>query len=341
MAEIGCVFAEGFDWVNATSILNGRGSIGSGFSLVTGLQGAGKALRLELSAFATRSCVLTFDQDIDTGESVLHFRFRAGDLPDATHEFIRVRNTSGSTVWNCTISSTGTLAVRRSTTTLLSMANAFVEDVVAHFTIRVKVHASLGEIDIYKDGVLEESVDSVNTQGASGNLRDIELRSGVGSPDGADWDFDDIHMRDDEPRGQIDVKAYPVDEDVSSSGWTPSTGGSLEAVLDETPGTETDYAVSSVDGDTMRFGITPGLGSINPLTQQIIVVARVEESSTSQLELTTHSDAADDGGRIHTALTTSLRGYAGVLNNTDPNTSTPWSPGDLDVAEISIAHNVP
>jgi hypothetical protein len=335
-------YMEGFDWANVIADIAGRGSVSGGIDLITGLQGSGRAMRMTGSAFATRSVVQTFDSDITNGRCILHMWFRiSNNYASSTQQILAVRNTAGTAVWNITSATGGTLAVRRGTTTLLTLTGAVSIGVAAHFVFDVVVHASAGSIHVYKDGDLLDSIEGVNTQNASGNLRSLQWATTTHNND-PQYIFDDLLVEDEHVRGPLQVTYHPVDSDVGTSDWTPSAGSDVYAVLDETPGNgDTDRAASSVADDTSRHGITPGLAGKAIYAVQPIAVARVEATSTSRVQTTLHSDTSDDGGSSPAALTTAYRGYVGLLAEVDPATTAPWTAGGLDAVELELTHIVP
>ena len=329
-------FAEGFDWCSDAIQLAGRGAVTGSPTLATD---SVRALRLP-GVFATFANGFTceLESDISTNRICLHFRIRATGEIGANVAQIFVRNTAGSVVFRAYFSTSNALLVQDGGGgTVLTYNAAITENVWAHFGIDVVVNSTTGSVDVYRDGVNVASASNVNTQSASGDIRDVQF----GNTANAHLDFDDIVIDDAGYLGEVDVDYHPVDSDIGTSDWDPSTMGPVYEVLDEAPNNgDTDYATSDTDTDLTRHGVTPGYSGRAIYAVQPIIVARVEEASSSQVLTTLHSGASDDGGVAH-PLTTGYRGYGGVLSVQDPDTSSAWDPDDLDSIEVSVEHHAP
>lgn len=86
--------------------------------------------------------------------------------------------------------------------------------------------------------------------------------SGVNQTGGTNWAIDDVYgmvidgVEHTAPLGACRVYAMrPASDD--SVTWTPSTGGSNFALIDETDLDQSDYVESGVGGDIDKYGLTP------------------------------------------------------------------------------------
>lgn len=272
------------------------------------------------------------DVAISNGRCIIHFRYRTAGTPDSAVELINILNTSLSSILN--IQSSGTSwVVRRGGTALFTVAAAYTANVWAHYIIDVTIAGGTdGAVTIYRDGSVIASQSSLNTQNVSGNVGAIRFQNNRNRT----TDYDDIYVDDTDVRGQLQVTYATVDSDVAITGWS----GGYEDLDDVPDDGDTSFSASSTDTDSSRHGITPALAGRQIFAVQPVVVARVEEASSSEIHLTLHSGSSDDGGRGH-VMTTGPRGYVGVLSTTDPDTTDPWDAGDLDAAEVEFVHVIP
>lgn len=128
-----------------------------------------------------------------------------------------------------------------------------------YFEAKVKCHSSNGTINCYINGV-ELLTYTGNTQHRSGNLYNTYSRVMWHTTEADELYIDDLYIADDTGSGVTDVLGECRVETLSptsdaSGNWTPNTGNSLYAVIDENT-QDSNYISETTSGNQALFEIT-------------------------------------------------------------------------------------
>lgn len=135
--------------------------------------------------------------------------------------------------------------------------------------------------------------------------------------------------------GSVFVVALPVNSDVSS-GWTPSTGSSDFALLDELDPNDADYIEAA---DTLPAASIMGFENLPADVVGVrglmtMVRALKTDGGDANLQVGLISGGNTDVG-ADTPVGASA-GYVWDISEIDPNTAALWSPSAVDLATIQI-----
>lgn len=153
--------------------------------------------------------------------------------------------------------------------------------------------------------------------------------------------FDDMYVVDSSGTtnttylGDVRVQTLFPSADGSNSGMTTSTGTAHAVLVDEATPNTTDYVYSSVAGtkDTYQFQ------DLSSNTANVFGVEVTNYSHKDAAGIASMSNVVRVGGTDYTqsaqTLSTSWTANRDLLN-TNPSTSNPWTPNDINNAEFGV-----
>lgn len=133
------------------------------------------------------------------------------------------------------------------------------------------------------------------------------------------------------PLGPSRVLLLSPDTDATPNDWTPSTGSSNFALIDEVTWDETDYVGADATGEDDHYGLTT-LGAVDDVhVLQVDVVCEAVDG-TPNLHVGFDNGTADeaDVGTVPTGSTSHFREYF----ETDPS-GAPWSVANVNSVELT------
>lgn len=127
--------------------------------------------------------------------------------------------------------------------------------------------------------------------------------------------------------------------DTAVADWTPSSGSSLFAMVDQTaPDDDTTYDSASSSGEAMELGYPAVDASVVTVAAVILVSrARKTDAGTCTLLQGTVSSGSTAEGVDH-PITTQYTYYEDAIE-VDPHTSAPWLPAAVSAAKHKIARS--
>lgn len=333
------VFADGFDGytgadpasptaVSLTSKYTVT-QVGGGFTLVTGRYG-GKALKYPNNT-TTRAKSSTFTSAPSS------FTISMSVIPgfDADPAFALL---SGTTVMiGVVFNTSGGIAIERGTTAVATTAGSlWVEDGVTWHTLKISVviHDTTGSVVIELDGAQVLSSTGLDTRNGTPTTIDNWFINNEATGL-ATSTYDDVFITDSAtpPAGDFFIETVSVNADGGTLNWTPSTGTSHYAVVDELPGSLTDYLSASTVGniDELEIGAL-ATAPTSILAAQFVGHFDKTDGVARAVKLGVKSGATTSAGTDVTLTTAGIR--AERLLNTDPNTATAWTQAGLEASKV-------
>jgi hypothetical protein len=204
----------------------------------------------------------------------------------------------------------------------------------------VKIHDTLGTVDLVINGASALSFTNIDTRNAGNGVCD-RVRF-YGSSNGSDDPtYDDIYILDD--TGSVNnnrlgaqrvVGIYP-DGDGDSSQFTPSSGNNYAAVDDNAHDSDTSYVESTTSGDTDLYTYE----SVNSLPNikgiQINTTVRETDANIHTLKQVAKSGSTQSDGSAVAVGTPTFRTITRLME-ADPDTSSQWTASGLDAAQFGV-----
>lgn len=214
-----------------------------------------------------------------------------------------------------------------------------------HIEMKCSFSTTVGTVEVRVNGVTVLAVSGVNTVNSNspglGELSASQV-SITSTPSGVSAFIDDLYAWDTTGTSNNDFmgdqKVYTdmPTADTADVAWTPSTGSTRWAVIDEIPpNSDTDYDSSSASGD--RMGVT-----FPTLDPAIVTVASVyytgftkkTDAGTCNVQLICASDGTEANG-VDNPIT-AVYTYRGDPFDVDPHTSAPWTPAKAGAAALVV-----
>jgi hypothetical protein len=247
-------------------------------------------------------------------------RFRAGGSNQVTFQW------DGGSVLN---------ALNGSTKIAFGKTN-FKTDKWFYVEMRVLISNTVGEVEMYINGVQEFSETGLDTQ-ATGDAFVNEIA--FGGALGQSCAIDDIYIIDTNGStnntflGERRVEALLANGVGSNADWTPSAGANWENVDDDPADDDTTYNHTDTTTNTDTFAFT----DLSIITQdingvQINALQRKEDVGSRGLASVTVSGATTEVGA--TKFVTDEYQYNYEIEELNPNTSTDWTPTTFNAAEF-------
>lgn len=200
-----------------------------------------------------------------------------------------------------------------------------------YFEVEFVHSAVAGRISVYVDGVLRVEFLGNTALNGSTTINGYDLCS----PDpnnGANTvsDFDDTYVRNIATRlGERRVETLYMASDVLNSGWSPSTGTSLYATVDESPVSTSDYIYATVVNSDCLMSVTPLSSTpLNIDAVQIVVIGAKTDSTTRLFNIHAQSDTVDEYG-VSEPLAVLTSKFEHLMGE-DPATGANWDPAAVN-----------
>ena len=202
-----------------------------------------------------------------------------------------------------------------------------------YFEVSYNIDDVTGKCALYLDGVLECSATNVDTRRLTATVNGAAMiGSGAAATDYCDWYFQNSYAILGERRC---LNLTPT-SDGTYSEWTPSTGTSHFAMVDEIPPNgDTDYLSSVTVGQRDIFGFSDL--PYTPATVdavQVSLYARKDDAAVRQIAPLLRTAGADQLGTAVT-LTTSYLDYLQVYV-VNPTTAAAWTPAQVNALEAGV-----
>ena len=281
-----------------------------------------------ITGFAIKSL-----NSINSGtENLIEFR----DFENGVHIGIRVYNPNNSP------GGAYLRAYRGDGTTLLGTTTdrVFKFNRWQYIEAKATISDTVGEVHIRVGGETVLSLTGIDTKEQSNAYID-EVRYTACHGNSDDIFLDDLYICNDSGTvnndflGDIKVTAHFPDSDGAHTDFTPSTGTSHYATVDESLISESDYN----DGDTLNdidsYGITAAsdLGTIHGI--QVVSCAQNPDVGTRKIKTVVRSNSVDYVGSNEETLSNTSSILKEVFE-TDPDDSAAWTKTKLDAAEFGI-----
>jgi hypothetical protein len=206
-----------------------------------------------------------------------------------------------------------------------------------YIEVAFKVHDTLGQLRVRLDGV------DVVTLNYNGDTRLTGDGSNIGrfyvtSTNFMGHSYDDLYVETGGMAfvGEGRIEVLPVIEDVSNTGFTPSAGSAIYAVMGSVP-VVTSYKASALNtGDIFR--LKHKLLPSTPETiygLQVISLSQKDEAGTRKVKNRLWSGATAALG-AENALNLNTFTFKEDWFGTDPNTSLAWTRANLNAAQIGV-----
>jgi hypothetical protein len=198
------------------------------------------------------------------------------------------------------------------------------------------IHDTAGYFEVRVNGVCVLSGTNLDTKNTANAWADGFI---FGNPGSKEAHYDDFYLNDDAGSahngfdGDQKVIAYVANANGSQNGWTPSTGADRYAVIDEKPANDdTDYIYSPTVDDifSCAFEDFALVGVISAV--QVLALARKDDAGSRSIQIVSRV-----GGVNYFSPSVSIGNsylYYRQIQETNPNTGSPWAPGDFNAAEF-------
>jgi hypothetical protein len=157
--------------------------------------------------------------------------------------------------------------------------------------------------------------------------------------------WDDIYILDDQGsvnndfKGDSAVRGILPNGDGASTGWTPSTGSSHFALVDDaaTNPNDSDYNRGVNAGDRDLYDYANLTGLLNGPISGIMVTSdmRMETTGIATVKVVVRQGGVNYDQATHTVNGTGVRGHTQVIENS-PDDAAPWEVADIDNAQIGV-----
>jgi hypothetical protein len=295
----------------------------------------------------TTSTTANLTKNITTGASfVCGFALNVGAFPTAAVPVVGLLD-AATNQCDLRVNPDGTLSVTRNATSLTGGTSTFALSSGTFFYIEFKctiadsIGASSCKVRVNGVDVITVATgqDTKNTANASANQVRLGTNANVTA---GTWLFDDFYICDttgstnNDFLGDVRIEALLPTSDGTYSQFTPSTGTSHFALVDESTPNTTDYN----DGVTVGHRDSYGFGDLTALASQVVYGVQVnaavmkDDAGTKSVAAMARSGGTDaDGASV--ALTTSQL-YATQIFETNPNGAVAWTEATVNAAEFGV-----
>ena len=230
-------------------------SYNSSPNLVTGRFAGSRGVNLQGSACLARPVPSTL-------MAAVGFGVKRGLITGVTHPIFQFISSIGNSQLALYADDIGRLIIYRGATPIATADDVCLINNTWHYVeIEMYLHDSAGICNVYLDGV---AVNGLAFIGDTRNSSDLDIGriqlmsdTSVFAP-AYTLAFDDMYVEVDGHtrvgEGRMDVMV--PNTDVTTTGWTQSTGATIWGVLDEKPVSIADYASGITAGDFIRMGAT-------------------------------------------------------------------------------------
>lgn len=210
-----------------------------------------------------------------------------------------------------------------------------------YIELKVTVHNSTGSYELRVNGSVVSTGSGIDTAGVSANNYFNSIEFGVNGSPGAfvTYKYDDLYICDlagsvnNDFLGDCQVDVIRPDGDGNYTQFTPSTGTSHFALVDETTPNTTDYNSDATAGNKDSYTMTalPALSNDVIKGVQVRGAALKSDSGARSLKQGVRSSTTNSLGAAH-ALGTSQAIYIDVVE-LDPATAVAWTTAGVNAVE--------
>ena len=211
--------------------------------------------------------------------------------------------------------------------------------------VKVTIGDSDGAYEVRVNGTTVASASGIDTRNSGSGLIDrVQFRGWYGSTASIYVTFDDVYVLDTTGTdnntflgSQIVEVVFPNSN--AQSNWSPSTGTSNAACVDENPSNDdTDYVYSTTVGNKDLYGVTSCTRiNANIKGVQLNADARVTDTTPQGLRPLAKSGASETSGGSYTVTSTGYKVFP-VLAQYNPATGALWTPAEIAAMQIGIEH---
>lgn len=350
------LFMDGFDHYATADILKKpysslQGAVSGGSPVTIAAVGRNSTNGLYLQALPSglsnvRGYLIKSFPGLSVTAGGCGFAFQHSSLAQDTEdgrELVRVMEASGS-VAHLTVKTnqtSGTLSVRRNTTTLGTTTEAVTAGVYYYLEFKWSIHDSTGSYELRLNGTTVLSGSSVDTRNGGSGIWDTIMLSSIGTGTGVSTSFDDFVVWDttgsapyNDFLGPVRVKTIFPDGAGASSDFTPSAGSNYQNVDEASQDGDTTYNSESTPGDhdTYTFGAVGLTGTV--LGVQTNLWVRSDGAGSETIRPKIRIGATDYNGTT-VGVSTDYANKPEVFQ-VSPATSTAWTVTEIDGAEFGI-----
>lgn len=235
------------------------------------------------------------------------------------------------------LDASGHLSVTRNGTVLATSTQVLSIGVYQSIEFGVTIHGTTGAATVKVDGITWLSLTGVNTKNSANATADRFNFTLRGS-----WRICDLYIADgtgsanNSLPGPMRVDLLLPTSDAGTNQWTPSTGTSHFALVDEAvQNGNTDYLSSLTPGNSELFGFQDvPTATTGILGVKSTIVARRDDAGLRQVAQLCKSNATT---RVGTTIPLPTS-YAFLEENVeqDPNTSAPWTAAGFNAAQFGV-----
>jgi hypothetical protein len=225
-------------------------------------------------------------------------------------------------------------AYRGASTLLGSSADGVMTEATWYYLeVRVKIHATLGEVEVRVNEKTVLNLTGINTKATTDFIRGIRWSSIATD---RYIQMDDIYIDDAQFHGNCRVRTIMPDADSATHFAFDRSGGSndYECVDEAVVNDDTDYIYSVTKGHKSAFGITTGpIGVVKGIHLHNCVKAVT--SGLRRIKPLVRSGGADYRGPVHSMVSASYQ-YKSHIFEADPQDDQPWNQTKLEAAEFGL-----
>jgi hypothetical protein len=241
---------------------------------------------------------------------------------------------------NVTISTTG-VSVQLGATTIATYSTTLYASTWYYIEMKVFCHSTSGSVEVRINDSAVISLIGVNTKTGSDSYYNRFLISTPAQLNVNYYFFDDLYICDgsgtsaNDFLGSCHVIGIFPNADTSTEQWTPSTGTSHYALVNENPANSTNYVSTSTQAqeDLWTYSSLNGTGTIVGL--QVTTTANLSSGTSIILESPIVSNGVVELGPDNTVTSASYLDFRHI-STTDPNTGAAWTIAGLSAAQIGI-----
>jgi hypothetical protein len=297
------------------------------------------------SAFITNGGEMVWPID-GTTKTVAGFGFHTNIfMYEANMVFFRAYDSTGVEQCRAYINSSGRIQAYCGSN-LLGSSESIVEVGPHHIETWARIDNLTGWIEIRVDGVVFLRVTNVKTQHtAIAGCYYLGVKSDGMPSDGNGLYIDDLIWADDS--GTLNnsfigpgkrVIEDVCDSDVAATGYTPTSGTSVSAMLDDIPEDgDTSVVTSTASGDNFEVGFPALDDTVNNFLGVIFShVSKKSDAGDATMTISSVSGSSVSSGSAN-ALATGYNVYNAVFE-VDPATNAPWTNAAAQAATARFTH---
>lgn len=232
--------------------------------------------------------------------------------------------------------------LKRGSTTIATSATVRTLGTWYYVELKVTTRTSTnGSYELRVDETTDLSGSGVNLANTGADGSDVVMFSATTS--NSSWD--DIYVNDNQGTlnndflGDSAVRGILPNGDGASTAWTPSTGTSHFALVDDTATTtnDADYNSGVNNGDRDLYTYENVAGLLNGPIASVMVTSdmRMVTTGTATVKVVVRQGGVNYDAATHTVNGTGVRGYTQVIE-TSPDDAAPWEVADVDNAQIGV-----